>query len=80
MLQARAVISASSMAMRRRAPCHSQLIARSISSKPVFPELGPLDRLAARPILSDRKEEEDDDEYLDTGDPDPRYRIGESAS
>ena len=78
MLTARAVVFASGMTMRRRTPCQ-QLIARSLTSKPIFPELGPLDRLAARPILSGRKEEEDDEEYLDTGDPDPRYRIGETS-
>ena len=40
--------------------------------------MGPFDRLRARPLQLpyNEDEEEEDDEFLESGDPDPRYRLG----
>lgn len=80
--------------MLRRGFAHSRLhdMLHRPSSRPfassIFRELTPLDRLAAKPIIPNRQEEEDDDmddpdddeQYLDTGDVDPRHRLGKLHS
>lgn len=55
-------------------------VANRAMSAHTFPELGPFDLLRAKPIKPVISEEDEDrDDILDTGDIDPRYRLGKRS-
>jgi ribosomal protein RSM22 (predicted rRNA methylase) len=80
----RAVVARYGSCCRAQAQARQQQAAakRPFSSKGSFSfsELTTLDRLTSKPIIADRTQEEEDEEdidkFLNTGDIDPRYKLG----